>query len=93
MKENFRILEITDKPEYEIHLYKCISPIPFRKYKYRSKYLNHAIPKGLKKKILIYNGKRKNYRSNRIRTSKCIRIPNSWRENNSNELHLGTKKS
>lgn len=52
-----RIIEITKKPEYESYLYKCISPIPFRKYKRRDEYLKYAIPRGFKKKILIYNDK------------------------------------
>jgi hypothetical protein len=53
---NVKIIDITKKLNYEKYLYKCLSPIPFRKYKKRSEYLELAIPKGFHKKILIFNG-------------------------------------
>jgi len=39
---------------YERYLYKCLAPIPFRKYKKRCQYLKFAIPRGLRKKILFF---------------------------------------
>jgi len=49
------IIDITRNSEYERCLYKCLSPIPFRKYRKRHKYLETAIPKGFHKKLLIFN--------------------------------------
>jgi len=48
---NLKIIDITKKFNYEKYLYKCLSPIPFRKYKKRSEYLELAIPKGFHKKF------------------------------------------
>jgi len=56
MTPNFKIVEATREARYEIFLYKCLSPIPFRRYKRRRVYLERAIPKGLRKKIIFYNG-------------------------------------
>ena len=50
------IIDITKKSEYEKYLYKCLAPIPFRKYKKRQNYLEVAIPKGFHKKLLIFGG-------------------------------------
>lgn len=50
------IIDITEKCEYEVYLYKCLSPLPFRKYRKRHEYLEAAIPKGFHKKLLIFNG-------------------------------------
>ncbi|MDH5448327.1 MAG: hypothetical protein OEY24_03700 [Candidatus Bathyarchaeota archaeon] len=50
-----RILDITKNDEYEKYLYKCLAPMPFRKYRKRRGYLEAAIPKGFHKKILIFN--------------------------------------
>jgi hypothetical protein len=49
-------VDITTNKEYEKYLYKCLAPMPFRKYSYRQEYLENAIPKGLHKKLLIFNG-------------------------------------
>ena len=59
MKTNFeaKILDITKRSEYEKYLYKCLAPMPFRKYKKRLEYLEASIPKGFHKKLLIFNGK------------------------------------
>jgi len=56
---NFRveIIDITEKSMYESYLYKCLSPIPFRKYKRRQSYLADAIPRGFRKRVLIFEGK------------------------------------
>lgn len=56
MTSDIKIIDITKKNNYEKYLYKCLSPIPFRKYKKRSKYLELAIPEGFHKKILIFRG-------------------------------------
>jgi ribosomal protein S18 acetylase RimI-like enzyme len=55
MNENLetKILDITDDIEYEKYLYKCLAPMPFRKYRKRHEYLKAAIPKGFHKKLLI----------------------------------------
>jgi len=50
-----KIVDITKNAQYEKYLYKCLSPIPFRKYKKRSRYLKAAIPRGFRKKLLIFN--------------------------------------
>jgi len=57
MKLNFRvkIIDITHKGEYEKFLYKCLAPMPFRRYKKRQKYLEAAVPKGFHKKLLLQN--------------------------------------
>lgn len=59
MKLNYgiKIVEITEKAEYEKYLYRCLAPMPFRRYERRQKYLQEAIPKGFHKKLLIFNGK------------------------------------
>jgi predicted GNAT family acetyltransferase len=50
------IIDITGKKAYGKYLYKCLAPMPFRKYKYRQEYLEKAVPKGLHKKLLTVNG-------------------------------------
>jgi hypothetical protein len=50
-----RIIDITKDVKYERYLYKCLSPIPFRKYRKRHNYLELAIPKGFHKRLLIFN--------------------------------------
>jgi len=56
LNSEIEIIDITENPEYEIYLYKCLSPIPFRKYRKRHEYLEAAILKGFHKKLLIFNG-------------------------------------
>jgi len=51
-----KIIDITKIGEYEIYLYKCLAPVPFRRYGKRQEYLEKAIPKGFHKKLLIFNG-------------------------------------
>lgn len=51
----FKIIDITKKKEYEKHLYKCLAPIPYRKYRRRHGYLQNAIPEGFHKKIIEWN--------------------------------------
>jgi len=50
------IVDITENSAYERHLYRCLSPIPFRKYRKRHEYLEVAIPRGFRKKLLVFNG-------------------------------------
>ena len=52
----FKIIDITKKKEYEKYLYKCLAPMPYRKYRKRHEYLQNAIPKGFHKKIVELNG-------------------------------------
>ena len=55
MNENpeTKMLEITENIEYEKYLYKCLAPMPFRKYWKRHEYLKTAIPRGFHKKLLM----------------------------------------
>ncbi|KPV64839.1 MAG: hypothetical protein AOA65_0753 [Candidatus Bathyarchaeota archaeon BA1] len=59
MKSNpeVEIIDVTKNSVYERYLYKCLSPIPFRRYRKRHGYLENAIPKSFHKKLLIFNGK------------------------------------
>ncbi len=49
------LIDITEDKEYEKYLYKCLAPMPFRKYKNRLEYLQCSIPKGFRKKMLFWN--------------------------------------
>jgi hypothetical protein len=51
-----KIVDITKLGEYEKYLYKCLAPMPFRRYRRRQEYLKEAIPKRFHKKVLIFNG-------------------------------------
>ncbi|MBO3831912.1 MAG: GNAT family N-acetyltransferase [Candidatus Brockarchaeota archaeon] len=51
-----RIVDITLKPSSK-YLYKCLAPIPFRKYRKRLEYLKNAVPRGFHKKILLFGGR------------------------------------
>ncbi len=51
------IIDITEDTRYERYLYRCLAPMPFRKYRKRREYLEAAIPKGFHKKLLIFDGK------------------------------------
>lgn len=57
LDSGIKIVEITEKTEYEKYIYRCLAPMPFRRYATREKYLQEAIPKGFRKKLLIFNGK------------------------------------
>lgn len=48
-----KIIDITKSRKHEIYLYKCLAPMPFRKYKRRISYLTKATPKGFRKKIIL----------------------------------------
>jgi len=51
-----KIVDITRMDEYQKYLYKCLAPMPFRKYSNREEYLKKAIPKGFHKKLLVFDG-------------------------------------
>ena len=51
-----KIIDITEVSEYEKYLYKCLALLPFRRYSRRKEYFEKAIPKGFRKKLLIFNG-------------------------------------
>lgn len=48
------IVDITRNKDYESFLYKCLAPMPFRKYKSRLEYLELAVPRGFHKKLLVF---------------------------------------
>ena len=51
-----KIIDITEKAEFEKYLYKCLAPMPFRKYRRRHEYLDRTVPRGFRKKLLIFSG-------------------------------------
>jgi len=55
-KPEVEVIDITRNGEYEGYLYRCLAPMPFRKYRKRREYLEAAIPRGFHKKLLIFNG-------------------------------------
>lgn len=50
-----KIIDITNDKIYEKFLYKCLAPMPYRKYRKRHEYLRNAILKGFHKKIIKWN--------------------------------------
>jgi len=58
MKSNapVKIIDITTDKQYERYLYRCLAPMPFRKYRKRRVYLEFAIPRGFHKKLLDFQG-------------------------------------
>ena len=50
------IIDITEIAEYEKYLHRCLVGPPSKRYKKRIEYLKKAIPKGFRKKLLIFNG-------------------------------------
>ncbi len=51
-----RIVDITERCEYEKYLHRCLAGPPSRGNKKRIEYLNRAIQMGFRKKLLIFNG-------------------------------------
>lgn len=51
-----RIIDITRKVEYEKYLHRCLVGPPSKRYRKRIEYLKKAIPKGFRKKILVFDG-------------------------------------
>ncbi|MFX1341220.1 MAG: GNAT family N-acetyltransferase [Promethearchaeota archaeon] len=54
---DIEIIDATQDPHYEKLLYRCLAPMPYRKYRTRIEYLQEAIAKGFRKKILLLNDK------------------------------------
>jgi len=53
---DIEILDAIRNPELEKFLYKCLAPHPHRRYKKRARYLEGAVPGGLRKEILFLEG-------------------------------------
>lgn len=53
---NIRISDITRSRKWQKYLYKCLAPMPFRKYSNRQEYLQKAIPGRFHKKLLTLHG-------------------------------------
>lgn len=53
---DFTIVDVGHDPEYERYMYRCLAPMPFRRYRKRARYLGEAVPRGLKKEILFVDG-------------------------------------
>jgi len=51
-----QIRDITRDGKHEKYLYRCLAPMPYRKYSRRQEYLEKAIPQGFHKKLLILDG-------------------------------------
>ncbi len=49
------LIDIIGRNEYEKYLYRCLAPLPFRRYRKRSTYLDQAVPKGFHKVLLIFD--------------------------------------
>ena len=49
------IVDATQDKELEKYLYRCLAPMPFRKYWRRQEYLEAATPKGFHKLLLVFN--------------------------------------
>jgi len=56
MVPDIELVDATFDNRYESFLYRCLAPAPFRKYRQRREYLEAAIPKGFRKKLLIFRG-------------------------------------
>ncbi|MDH5754714.1 MAG: hypothetical protein OEY95_05890 [Candidatus Bathyarchaeota archaeon] len=50
-----KIINIIKVSEYEKYLYRCLAPVPFRRYSRRKEYFEKTIPKGFHKKLLTFN--------------------------------------
>ena len=51
-----KIVDITEGRDYEKYLHTCLVGPPSKRYKKRIEYLKKAIPKGFRKKLLIFKG-------------------------------------
>jgi len=49
-----QIVEAAEGSEYEKYIYKCLAPMPAKRYSPREEYLNEAIHRGFHKKLLIF---------------------------------------
>jgi len=63
-RSSVEIVDVTEDPTYERFLYWCIfhteevfpRSVVFEKYRHRREYLKSAIPKGFRKKVLLFKG-------------------------------------
>jgi GNAT superfamily N-acetyltransferase len=55
-KHDVEIVDATINGAYEKFLYSCFV-LPFRNFRFRQEYLKVAVPKGFRKKILLWKGK------------------------------------
>ena len=56
LRQRARIIDIAKDGRYARFLYKCLAPIPFRKYRSKEEYLERAALEGFHKKLLIFDG-------------------------------------
>lgn len=56
-KRSVEIVDVTSDPDHERFLYGCLVSLRPRKYRRRREYLDAAIPKGFRKKILTFEGR------------------------------------
>jgi len=52
---NVKVIDITKDILYEKCLYRCLAPMPFRKYKRRTEYLEKAMQRGFHKRVVALN--------------------------------------
>lgn len=50
------IVDVAASKRYGQLLYRCLAPMPFRKYQRRREYLEAVVPRGFHKKVLFFNG-------------------------------------
>ena len=55
-RQQVRIIDIAKGGRYAKFLYKCLAPIPFRRYRSSEEYLERAAVEGFHKKLLILDG-------------------------------------
>ena len=51
-----KIVDITERGDFEKYLFRCLAPAPFRKYRSRREFLETAIPNGFRMKLLVSDG-------------------------------------
>jgi len=50
-----KVIDITKDVLYEKYLYRCLAPMPFRRYRRRREYLGMAIQRGFHKRVVALN--------------------------------------
>jgi len=53
---DIKIADAVQDPGLERYLYRCLAPMPFRRYKKRAEYLKNAAGRGLRKEVLLVGG-------------------------------------
>ncbi len=56
MEPGMELIDIVDGQAWEELLYRCLVPLPFRRYRKRERYLKEAIRRGLRKHLLLIDG-------------------------------------